>query len=495
MLTFNLLKHELKKGFRAQSFYRSLAVKLFMGFMALYFITAFVIIGFGLGHILEESNETLKPLEVLNGASLYILLGILTLRFFVQSLTVINLDHYVTLPVKRNVLVNLTLLKPLFMPINYAVLLVAVPFAFKSVLSWYSGVEVAQFLINTVALIWVNMWLVFYLKRRFGGSIWGGLGLLALIVLLATLESAKLFSLFDLSVKVFGFLTITRFGFLVSLLLAVLAYGLNRLFYSRNYYSEKFSEKLLKDENKVTRRLTFLEKYGLLGDLLQLQIQLILRHKRSKQMLYMGALFLLYGLLFYTNDLYEENVGMLIFIALILTGMMSMMYGQWIIGWDSNHFDGLMTKNVPVEKYIKSFYVLLLSLNIISFVLTTPYFYFGWRIVYLHIGMLLYNSGISAFLLVFLATFNSKRIDLMAKSSFNFQGTTMKNFLIMIPVMLFPMIFASIMSNFISIERVAVILGVIGLVGLLLLPWQIKLTVKQFNRRKYIIAQGFREKD
>ena len=212
-------------------------------------------------------------------------------------------------------------------------------------------------------------------------------------------------------------------------------------------------------------------------------------------MLYMGAFFLLYGLIFYTNNVYEESASMLVFVALILTGMMSMMYGQWVIGWDSNHFDGLMTKNVPVEKYIKSFFVLLISLNVVSFVLTTPYFYFGWRIVYLHIAMLLFNSGVNAFMLVFLATFNNKRIDLMAKSSFNYQGTTMKNFLIMIPVMFFPMIFASVMSNFMSLERVAVILGLINLIGLLLLPWQIKLTVRQFNRRKYIIAQGFREKE
>ena len=57
MLIADLLKQEFRKGFRSQAFYRGLAVKLFMGFMTLYFAAIFITIGFSLGKILEEVHE------------------------------------------------------------------------------------------------------------------------------------------------------------------------------------------------------------------------------------------------------------------------------------------------------------------------------------------------------------------------------------------------------------------------------------------------------
>ena len=44
-----------------------------------------------------------------------------------------------------------------------------------------------------------------------------------------------------------------------------------------------------------------------------------------------------------------------------------------------------------------------------------PYFLIGTKIIYLHTAMFLYNTGINVFLLVFTASFNTKRVDLMTK--------------------------------------------------------------------------------
>lgn len=495
MLISDLLKQEFRKSFRSQAFYRGLAVKLLMGFMTLYFIGIFLAMGFILGDALDEAHDTYNPLELINGASLYIIIGALLLRFVMQSLQTINLQTYQTLPIKRSTLVNFILLKPIFGLANYMTLLVIIPFAFRSVSAWESGFVAFQFIINCILIIWADIWIASFLKRRFGHDLKALIIIIAIAVGLGALEYFNVFSLFDVSMKIFNFLTIKPFGWLATLVFSGMAYGLNRWFFSKNYYPEKFNEKLNRNENKVVGGLSFLEKYGSIGELIQLQIRLIFRHKRTKSIMFMSLIFMLYGLLFYTNEMYSDSITWLVFCGLIITGMASITYGQWVISWESNYFDAILTKNIPSGTYIKANYYLLIAFNILSFLLSLPYFLMGTKIAYLHIAMFLFNTGINVFLLIFFASFNTKRIDLMARSSFNYQGTTYKSFLIILPVMAFPVLFAGIMSLFVSFNVILLILGIIGLTGIFLLPYFIKISTKQFNRRKYLMAEGFREKE
>lgn len=495
MLIADLLKQEFRKGFRSQAFYRGLAVKILMGFMTLYFVVIFVMLGFVLGDALNEAHDTYNPLELINGASLYIILGALLMRFMMQSLQTINLQTYQTLPIKRSTLVNFILLKPIFGMANYMTLLIIIPFAIRSVSTWETGLVALQFVINCILIIWADIWIASLLKRRFGHNLKAMIVIIVIAIALAALEYFKVFSLFGLSMKIFNFLTIKPFGWLITLAFAGMAYGLNRWFFSKNYYPEKFNEKLNHNENKVVGGLSFLEKYGTIGELIQLQIRLIFRHKRTKSLMIMSAFFMLYGLLFYTSDMYNESVTWLVFCGLVLTGMASITYGQWVISWESNYFDAILTKNISAENYIKANYYLLIAFNVLSFLISLLYFLMGTKFLFLHIAMFLFNTGVNVFILVFFASFNTKRIDLMAKSSFNYQGTTYKSFLIILPLMAFPVLLAAVLSIFLSFNYVMLIIGSIGLLGMLLLPYQIKLSIKQFKNRKYAMAEGFREKE
>ncbi len=493
MLITDLLKQEFQKGFRSQAFYRGLVVKLFMGFMALYFATIFIILGLTLGKLLEEVHDSYTPLQLVSGASLYIILGALSIRFFMQSLNTLNLQAYQSLPVRRSALVHFILLKPLFSVSNYLTLLIIIPFALRSVAVWHSGWVAAQFIIVCILVIWMDSWLASYLKRRFGADLKSLLVMLVVMLGLAALEYFKIFSTFSFSMKVFNFVFINPAGVLAALVVCGLTYGLNILFFSRYYYPEKFNEKLSRGENKVTGGFSFLEKYGTIGELIQLQTRLIFRHKRTKSLVYMSVFFMLYGLLFYTNEMYSDSFVWLVFCGLIITGMASLTYGQWVVSWESSYFDTILTKNIPAKTYIKANYFILIAFNVISFLLSTPYFLMGSKFIILHIGMFLFNTGVNVFLLIFTATFNTKRIDLAARSMFNYQGTTYKSFLIILPIMFFPMILTAVLSNFLSFNIIMLIFGLFGIAGILLIPYQIEICTRQFVRRKYAMAEGFRE--
>src|SRR5674476_709073 len=91
MLIFHLISQEWKKNVRAQGFYRNLAVSLLMGLFALYMAAIFLFLGFSLNELLEKAHSTLNPTELFNGGMLYILLGGLAIRFFMQQLNTVNL--------------------------------------------------------------------------------------------------------------------------------------------------------------------------------------------------------------------------------------------------------------------------------------------------------------------------------------------------------------------------------------------------------------------
>mgnify|MGYP000859452105 CR=1 FL=1 len=493
MIVFDLVKQEWKKGFRSQGFYKNLAVNILLVFLSLYFAGLLLLIGFSLDNILEEADKTLNPMELFNGALIYILLAGLTIRFFLQQLNTINLPPYQVLPLKRSLLVNFLLIKPLFSPVNYFQLFVVVPFAIQSVSGYYGNAVAVRFVLLCIMLMWFNSLMASFLKRKFGSSLFIIVGIL-IIAAISALEFFKIFSFFNVSKLIFTYITLRPFGLVLLLLAVAGAYLLNRLFFAQNFYPEKFNEKI-KSENNIKANLSFLNRFGIIGEIISVELKLILRHKRTKSILYMSGFFLLYGLIFYTQDVYLHNNSFLFFVAMFVTGLLMFMFGQWVISWDSSHFDSIMTKNISVRTYLNANYYMLIAFNLLCFVLTTPYFLFGPIIIKMHIAAFIFNTGINTFLFMFLSTYNTKRIDLSKSSAMNYQGTTFKSFLIVIPVMFLPMLIVGALSPFLSISAILWILTGLGLSGLLFRRQLLTLCVNQFNNRKYKLAEGFRQAD
>jgi len=492
MLFLNLIKQEWSKNIRSQGFYKNLAVTIILTLFTLYMAAVFLFLGFSLDKILEKVDNKLNPMELFNGAMLYIMLGGLVIRFLMQQLNTLNLPPYQVLPIKRSLLINFLLLKPLINPINYFLLLVVVPFAVKSVVGYYSISVAIRFVLSFVFLVWFNSLTSSFLKRKFGSGLLSFLVVIAVFASIVVLEYFKVFSLFEASRQLYGFIVLKSYGLVLALIFVGIAYLLNRWFFSQNYYPEKFNIKL-KSDTTATADLSFLNRFGVIGELIGLELKLIFRHKRTKSILFASLIFLVYGLMFYTKKDFADNSGMLFMVAMLMTGSLMFMFGQWIISWDSSHFDSLMTRNIPIRTYIKANYYLLIAFVLISFVLTTPYFYFGMKIVYLHLAALLFNAGVNVFFFLLFATFNTRKLDLSKSQTMNYQGMTYKSFLIVLPIMFVPMLVVGALSAFVSLNFALWTLALVGLAGLVFHNSLITVCVNVFNNRKYKLAEGFRE--
>ncbi|WP_262910760.1 DUF5687 family protein [Wocania arenilitoris] len=74
-----MIKHfinlEWKAFFRSASLGKSIAIKIFMGFMALYFMVMFLIMGFFMDKILKEIYPDLDALVAFNGLLFFWIIG------------------------------------------------------------------------------------------------------------------------------------------------------------------------------------------------------------------------------------------------------------------------------------------------------------------------------------------------------------------------------------------------------------------------------------
>ncbi len=258
--------------------------------MSVYFGSILLFIGFKLDDILEKAHSSLNPMELFNGALLYIILIGLSIRFFMQQLNTMNLPPYQILPIKRSSLVNYLLLKPLFSPANYFLLLAIIPFAIQSVSRYYDGATALRFILSFIFITWFDSQLAAFLKRKYGTGLLSFLAVIACLATITALEYFKVFSLFDHSMVIFNFIILRSFGIGIILLFAIGAYLLNLRFFSKNYYSEKFNEKLVKSKTATTD-ITIFNRFGVIGEIITLEIKLILRHKRTRSILMLSSIF------------------------------------------------------------------------------------------------------------------------------------------------------------------------------------------------------------
>jgi len=487
MVIFKLFKQNYVKGFRAKGFYKNLAINIIVGILALYFIVLFFALGLFLDVILETVPLEYNPPQLFGGATIYLFLAGLLIRFFIQPLNTLNVNSYKMLPVQYKTLVNYVIFKPFLNPVNYLPLIVIIPFALKSVTQHYGSGAALSFILLLLLLSLTNVQLASFLKRVTGGRLWYTLGFTAFFAGIIALNVMQIIPFFKWSEQAVIWLIQKDYRLLLPVVCGVLATLLHRQYFFKNYYTDDY---IKKNDTSLLKDFTLFSRLGAIGTIMNLETKLILRHKRVKNILLLSIIFLCYGFLFYTNELY--GFGFKIMCGVFVTGMGMMMFGQWVFSWDSNYFDFILSKNILARDYVRANCYIMLVLCTLSFIFSSPYFFFGKEIILIQIVSFLFNIGISIPLLLFFGTFNNKRIDLKNSSAMNFQGTSFKNFLIVLPVMFLPSLIAFITGLFTDKMVSLWIIGGVGFLGIMLYKPVLDLCEKQFLKKKYYMADGFR---
>ena len=226
-----------------------------------------------------------------------------------------------------------------------------------------------------------------------------------------------------------------------------------------------------------------------------LNLRLVLRNKRTKAVVLMTFVIMLYGFIFY-KPMYmkSDHMPMVLLGAMFITGIFIMNFGQFLFAWHSGYFDGLMSLPISIREFIRAQFMMFTAVSTLTFVITSLYGLISWKILPFQLAAFLYNAGVNTVVVVYFATRSYKGIDLTRSATFNYQGTGMAQWINMLLALVAPMLIYIALAWIVNSWVALTVLGVLGLISLLLQNWWINLLTDQFLIRKHTILAGFREK-
>ena len=485
------LSLEWKSFIRSASFGKSLAIKIVMGFFALYFILVFLALGFGLYPILQKTFPDQDPFIVVNGFIFFWFLGDLLLRFFLQKLPVMSVKPLLTIPIKRSSIVHFVLGKSAFSFFNFLPLFAIIPFSIILITKDYQLATVMTWAAAMILLTLINNFLNFIIESFSAET---ELSFLPIIIFAGTLFGLNYFNIINISGALSTAMLAIVNNPLLLLILIVILIGLY-LFNHKILIKKLYLDNSLKTKIKevTTSDLGWTKRFGDSAPFMQLDLKLIWRNKRPRSAVFMLVFGLLYGLFFYPQPIYRDMPIMYGFIGVFVTGIFLINFGQFIPAWDSGYYKMLMSQNIKYEQYLKSKYTLMVLSVIIMFVLSIPYVYFGWKILVAHFAAAVYNIGVNSYVIMLGGSFNRKKIDLNQRAAFNFQGTGAVQWLIGIPLLLLPLAIFGLLSHFVSFYAGISALILLGVIGIIFHQKIMRFITNKYLDSKYEMIKAFNQ--
>jgi hypothetical protein len=293
---------------------------------------------------------------------------------------------------------------------------------------------------------------------------------------------------------VFGsFLQSPLLGF-IPLLLGGTLYWVNHRFLVRNLYQESILA--LSGSGKFREHFRFLSGFGEIGGLISLDLKLMMRNKRARVSLWMPGLFVFYGLMVYPRGQFNSGDSIpdffLMFAGLFITGFYIMSYGLTAFCYESKHFGFILTNKIDMFTYLKAKYYFMLMFTVPLYLVSLGYIYFGNKIFVVNSIMFLFNIGVTSFFFLFLSTYNKMKFDLDA-GLMSMQGKGSNQFVAVFLLILLLLIFSIPLRLLLGNDAALIAMGLVGIAGFVFHDLILKILVKQFFRKKYVMAEGFRQ--
>lgn len=482
---------EWKSFLRSASFGTNLAMKILIGFFAIYFMIIFVGAGIGSYFFIREELK-LDPLVVINKFLIYYLVLDLTVRFFFQKMPVLNIKPLLTLPIKRNTIVHFTLGKTALSFFNWLHAFFFITFSIVLMLNGYSVLNVILWHIGIIALFYFNNFINVLINNK-------DVVFYPVVALVAGLGLAQYYNLFDITQYTQPFfqgMFSTYYMFFIPILFVVATY-----YFAFNYFKNNLNldEGLTsKSDIAKTENYIWLNQFGVLGTFLKNDIRLLKRNKRSRTTVIMSFFFIFYGLLFFTNSIEAyNNPAMRVFAGIFVSGGFLFTFGQFIPSWDSAYYQLMMSQNIQYREYISAKWWLMVIGTIISTILASFYLYFGVETYLLIVVGAIFNIGVNSHLVMLGGAFVKTPIDLSTgKGAFgDKQAFNIKTMLIAIPKLLVPMGLYALGYYLFSPNIGLLFVALAGIMGFAFRNYVFSKIEKIYKTEKYATIAAYKQKN
>ncbi len=487
-MTSKFIELKWKKFSRAPQFGAKLAIKILIGFLIVYFSLAAVFLSGVSFIILQKEFPDQSPLSIINDYLLYYFIFGFIFRYFFQTLPSTEIQQLLITPISKKRIVINTLLKSTFSIYNASPIFYFLTFAIVfivrgegnilGVLSWWLGIQMITLILN-------NM--IFLINKN--NSIFKMIIIIA--ILLFSLQKLEYYNFFSFFGSALDKIYYNPIWLIAIILIFTTTYFLLFKFLIKQCYLDKALSK--GKEKIIGQNLSFLNRFGTLGVLIKNDIRLIIRNVRPRQVVLMSFLFLFYGIIFFTPDIYKEMETLLVFAALFITGGFMMTFGSYVPSWDSEYYSLLIVQNLSYRKYLESKLILMIIATFIALVLATPYLYYGLKIYSLVIAGAFFNMGLGGYITLFSGVLNKSplKLNVKAKAFENTQAFSLTQFLFILPKLGLPILIYWLCQLVFSEQTGILLLGLSGVLGIILHSTIISQIEKVYKKHKYKTVEAY----
>ena len=491
-MMFSLQWKEFNRG---KSVGGKLVAKIFKWFGIIYFaFMAFMmgIIASAYGGPLAEfplKEDSIAPFLYVNKQLIYVFAYLIVMRYFVQSLPVLNIKALLLTPLLKTKIVRFSLLKTVLTYFNILPLFFLIPFSFLLAQTGkFDIIGLIFWNINILGLIYVTNFFNFLLNNK-DKLLYAIGGILALI---KGLEYYSIVDFTEYSEQFFYLFYSQPYAVSFTWLLVFWLYDYVYKYLLQGLYIDTGLQ--VKTKEGKMEDFSFLDRFGKTATFIKNDLRLLKRSKRARTAVYMGIGMLFYGIIFVPS---EEILGsgFLFFGYLFSTGGFLFMFGSFVPSWDSQYYPLMMTQNIEYKEYLNSKWSLMIIGTVVSTVLASfIYSFFGVNAVYAVLAGAFYNIGVNGYLTLWAGAYTKSPIDL--NSSANAFGDkkafNAKTMLVGIPQMLLPVLVYYFTSQYYDHFTGCLAVAVLGTLGILLKPIAFNLILKAYKTEKYSTLKAYK---
>lgn len=238
--------------------------------------------------------------------------------------------------------------------------------------------------------------------------------------------------------------------------------------------------------------MKFLDRYGVVGEYMKLEIKSMMRNLVIRKLYINGGLcmLMLCGL-FSFSGIYDELPFMRVFICVYCFSCLGVMTLTTIMCAEGNYLDGLMVHKETVFSLLKAKYYFQCAVLLVPVLFSLMPIVEGKMPVLTMLACAFFTSGIVFPFIFQLAVYNDSSIHLNKKLTRSGRNTKVQ-MLMSAAAMFLPMLIMYVLVEVFGETYAAIVMLSMGVIGTILHPLWLKNIYQRFMKRRYQNMDGFR---
>ena len=491
MLLLEIYRNQRLAAKRSPLYERNRFAKFLISFGILFWMAYLIYFGTALYFILQEEMPNMEPYYVLNGTLVLFLILDFFLRFLLRT-PVQEVKPYLLLPVSRKRVLDAFLLQAAFSKFNLVWLFLFIPFAWLSVRPFYGWTGITGYAVGIWLLMVFNGYCSMLIRtlvhQRFV-YILLAIPLYGLMLLISFLPFDEPNGGFFMNLGE-GYIEGNPWAFTGTTAAAACMAGVNRLMQARLIYRE-----LARTEDNRIKRVSdysFLERYGLIGEYMRLELKLIFRNKTPRSSFWSYFILIILFAAALSGNAYGSNSYMGYFICLYCYCIFGLMTLSRIMSYEGNYLDGLMVHKETLYHLLLAKYYLqciFLIIPCLLMIFPTVQGTITWLV---SLSYLFFTMGPVFALIMQLTVYNDKAAPLNGGFTSKSQTNTAWQAVITALSLAGPLLIHRLLTFFLPETAACLILLTLGVLTVATHRIWIKNIYRRFMKRRYDNMDGFR---